>query len=259
MAEEIVFVSGKKPAMEQVRQYFQYLFQAERSGDPFPVDLDHVYDFAYSSKAVAKRALVTSDEFFEGEDYHISRNAENPKRPQGGAPSEKILLSIPCFEYFIVRKLRPAFEVYRECRKLVTEAAIARSTLPYHLRRYIANQDQVPFGHFSTLQQTTIELIAPLEAQGYTLRDNMLPDCSLGKAFCKWLREHGHDPDSYPSYDHHYEDGRVVRAKAYPIDRLPDFYRLFHEEWLVKRAPKYFEERDKGALPHITKMLEEPK
>lgn len=261
MADEIVFVSGKKPAMEQVRQYFQYLFQAERSGDPFPVDLDHVYDFAYSTKAAAKRALVTSGEFYEGEDYHINRNVEMVNRPQGGGvQGEKILLSVGCFEYFIVRKLRPAFEVYRECRRLVTEAAIAKTTvLPYHIRRYLANQDQVPFGYFSILQEVTLKLIAPLEVQGYTLRENMLPDGSVGKAFCKWLRENGHSPDGYPNYIHQYEDGRNVQARLYPIDRLPDFIRLFQEEWMVKKAPKYFEDRDKAALPHLTRIIEGPK
>jgi KilA-N domain len=39
--------------------------------------------------------------------------------------------------------------------------------LPYHLRRYIDNQMNVPKGHFSVLNEITLGLIAPLEAQGY--------------------------------------------------------------------------------------------
>ena len=67
--------------------------------------------------------------------------------------------------------------------------------LPYHLRRYVANMTAIPRTHFSMLQELTYGLIAPMEAQGYTLPENMVPDISEGRMFSKWLRDKGIDPE----------------------------------------------------------------
>jgi KilA-N domain len=70
--------------------------------------------------------------------------------------------------------------------------ATVADTVPYHLRRYVANQPNIPVAHFSILSEMTTLLIAPMEIMGYTLPEHMLPDISNGKMFCKWLRDvHG--------------------------------------------------------------------
>jgi hypothetical protein len=259
--EEIVLQTGRKAAMDHVRAYFEFLFKNEQTGDPFPVDFDTAWPLAYSSKANAKRALVENTAFYEGEDYHILKAEDMVKRPQGGGPqTEKIILSIGCFEYFIARKVRQVFDVYRECRIVVTKAAVAKAALPYHLRRYLANHEQVPFGHFSILQELTTKLIGPLEMKGYTVPENMLPDISVGKAFCRWLREEkGLDPDSFPTYEHVFEDGRTVFPKAYPNHLLSDFVEHFNGEWMKNRAEKYFGDRDEASLVYLQKIIEGPK
>jgi hypothetical protein len=72
------------------------------------------------------------------------------------------------------------------------------------LRRYIANQRNVPVGHFSVLA-----LIGPMEAAGYELPEHMWPDISQGRMFCKYLRDaHSIDTDALPTYWHAFEDGR---------------------------------------------------
>lgn len=132
--------------------------------------------------------------------------------------------------------------------------------IPYHLRRYIANHQHVPVGHFSVLTEMTQTLIAPMELMGYTLPEHMVPDISQGKMFCKWLRDrHGIDTDALPTYSHHYEDGRVVRAKAYPESLLADFRKHFREEWMPNRAVNYFRSRDSEALAYLPKLLNGPK
>jgi hypothetical protein len=45
-------------------------------------------------------------------------------------------------------------------------------------------------------------------------------------------------------------DGRLVRAKLYPIYLMEDFRKHFYEIWLPKRMIDYFAERDKNALPY---------
>lgn len=134
-----------------------------------------------------------------------------------------------------------------------------KAELPYHLRRYVMNHQNLPIGHFSILIEMTQSLIAPMEMMGYTLPENLLPDISMGRMFCKWLRDkHGIDTDALPTYFHVYEDGRVVAAKAYPENLLPSFRQNFREEWLPKHAGAYFEKRDSRALSYLPKLLEGP-
>lgn len=132
--------------------------------------------------------------------------------------------------------------------------------LPYHLRRYIDNQMNVPKGHFSVLNEITLGLIAPLEAQGYTLPEKLWPDISQGRMFARWLRdEHGVDTDSMPSYWHVFEDGRpAVQARAYPNEWLAEFRKHFEEVWKPQRAVSYFQEKDPIALSYLPPLLPSP-
>jgi hypothetical protein len=160
--------------------------------------------------------------------------------------------------------LSPKFAV--QVSRWVREWMAGKSTatapaMPYHLRRYIANRGSVPSGHFSILAEMTIALIAPLEEMGYTLPENMLPDISSGRIFCKWLRDvHNVDTDALPTYTHVYEDGRRISGvKAYPESLLADWRRHFREEWLPSRAIDYFRGRDSAALEYLPKLLPPPK
>lgn len=134
-----------------------------------------------------------------------------------------------------------------------------KAELPYHLRRYVANQSNLPVGHFSVLTEMTQALIAPLEMQGYTLPERLVPDISNGLMFCAWLRKKGVDTNALPKYWHIYEDGRRVQAKAYPEDLLADWRRHFREEWLPNRATAYFKEKDSSALQYLPRLLPAPK
>ena len=88
--------------------------------------------------------------------------------------------------------------------------------LPYHLRQYVANIAAIPRTHFSVLQELTYGLIAPMEADGYTLPEYLVPDISEGRMFSKWLWDEKRiDPSSFPTYLHRYEDGRFVEARLY--------------------------------------------
>jgi KilA-N domain len=134
--------------------------------------------------------------------------------------------------------------------------ASVADTVPYHLRRYVANQPNVPVAHFSVLTEMTQMLIAPMEIMGYTLPESLLPDISQGRMYCKWLRDkYGIDTDALPTYAHVYEDGRRVPAKAYPESLLPDFRKHFREEGLPNRAIEYFQRRDGEALQFLPKLI----
>ena len=53
--------------------------------------------------------------------------------------------------------------------------------MPLHVKRYIKNRSKIPHTHFSMLNEIYLNLIAPLEEEGFTLPDKMLPDASTGR------------------------------------------------------------------------------
>lgn len=128
--------------------------------------------------------------------------------------------------------------------------------MPYHVQRYIANRTSIPVTHFSMLNELLFGLVAPLESLGYVLPEDMVPDISTGRMFCKWLRdEKGLDTNTLPTYRHEYADGRVVPAKLYPNEVLADFRKYFNEVWLIEKAKKYFVERDPSAAEYVDRYV----
>jgi len=90
---------------------------------------------------------------------------------------------------------------------------------------------------------------------GYQMPESMVPDISMGKFLCKHLRDQlGVDTDALPIYNHRFEDGRIVPAKLYPETVLAEFRRIIREEWMPKKAPTYFKERDPVALSYLDKL-----
>lgn len=131
--------------------------------------------------------------------------------------------------------------------------------MPYHVQRYMANRSEIPPTHFSMLNEMLFALIAPLESVGYTIPEDMVPDISAGRMFCKWLREEKSiDTDDLPTYRHEYEDGRVVYPKLYPNEVLADFRAYFNKTWLPAKAESYFKERDRKAMQYLPKLLPKP-
>src|ERR1039458_3175262 len=98
----------------------------------------------------------------------------------------------------------------------------------------------------------TQSVIAPMEESGYTLPERMLPDISQGRMFSRMLREELNvDTDAMPYYHHHFEDGRILSARAYPEKYLPAFRKHMREVWIPQRSADYFRERDQKALQHL--------
>lgn len=176
---------------------------------------------------------------------------------QGGKPHEQGTWVHPDIAINLGQWCSPKFAVAvsRWVHDWMT-GRVRKGALPYHIERYMANRSGIPHTHFSMLNELTFGLIGPLESQGYTLPDRMVPDISTGKMFCSWLRKaKGLDTNRLLTYTHKYADGRVVQAKLYPNSVLADFRRHFNEEWLPKHALEYFAERDSSAVPHLKKLL----
>jgi hypothetical protein len=130
---------------------------------------------------------------------------------------------------------------------------------PYHIRRYLINRGKIPATHFSMLDQMTFKLLGALEAKGYVIPAKLMPDISLGRMFSKWLRDGGHDPDSFPTYGHEFNDGvrPMVDARLYPNELITEF-NLQLEDWIQSgKAMKYFAERDPNAIEPLKAVYAE--
>lgn len=123
---------------EEIKRYFKTILELSKLNVPYPVNLDYVWMLAYSRKDNATKELTKN--FIQDIDYQIFRQkAENSK---GGRPSIEYHLSVSCLEYFIARKVRPVFDVYREVFHKVNEIVpkIAKSSAAD--KRKIANLEK---------------------------------------------------------------------------------------------------------------------
>ena len=96
----------------QLKSYFEKILQLANSGQPFPVNIDMVWDLVYERRDIATRAL--RETFIDSFDYELRQNAKVVKLSDliNGVKAE-CFLSVSCLEYFIARKNRDVFDVYR--------------------------------------------------------------------------------------------------------------------------------------------------
>ncbi len=96
----------------QIKLYFEGLLSLKKSGIEFPVDINDVWPLVYERKDNAIKALKES--FIESIDYQLRQNAEvvSSNKLKNGVKAD-CFLTLSCLEYFIARKVRDVFEVYR--------------------------------------------------------------------------------------------------------------------------------------------------
>ena len=106
---------SKSSTEEQLKQYFMGIVELNKSSEEFPINLDDIWPIAYNRRQEAVRALTDeSSGFMQDLDYQFLRkNAQNYEGHTPGRPVIEYFLSVSSAEYLIVRKCRPAFEVYR--------------------------------------------------------------------------------------------------------------------------------------------------
>lgn len=126
VANEKATTLSLSSSTEEIKRYFKAVLELSKSNEPYPVNLDMVWMLAYSRKDNATKEL--SKNFIEGIDYQPLR--QNAERTKGGQNKIDYHLSVSCLEYFIARKVRPVFDVYREVFHKVNEIApkIAKSS-----------------------------------------------------------------------------------------------------------------------------------
>lgn len=130
----------KQSTDQEIKAYFEEVLRLSRDSEEFPVNLDEVWPLVFGRKEEAVRALKNDRLFVENIDYQVLRkNAENSgiftqgcAKPQGGRPTNIYMLSVPCLEFFIARKVRPVFEVYRQVFHKVASGELMRPKAPVY-------------------------------------------------------------------------------------------------------------------------------
>lgn len=103
----------KTSSSEEIKMYFNAVLKLAKSNEKYPVDLDEVWVLVYKNRDDAVKSLKR--DFVEGEDYEPIRQKSVPEnQPFNPNPKIDYHLTVPCLEYFIVKKVRPVFEVYRQ-------------------------------------------------------------------------------------------------------------------------------------------------
>lgn len=123
---------------QEIKAYFEAVLRMSRDSEEFPVNLDDVWPLVYSAKEKAVRALKSNDLFLQNVDYQVlAQNGENSEilaqnggKVPNGRPTEIYMLSVPCLEFFIARKVRPVFEVYRQVFHKVASGELMQPEAP---------------------------------------------------------------------------------------------------------------------------------
>lgn len=110
MSNQNTFSLSKASNNSDLKRYFIAVLELSRSGEEFPVSLDEVWMLIYGQKSDAVAALKSN--FIQDVDYQVLR--QNPQNSNGGRPTNIYKLSVSCMEFFVARKIRPVFEVYRQ-------------------------------------------------------------------------------------------------------------------------------------------------
>nr|DAE40358.1 MAG TPA: hypothetical protein [Bacteriophage sp.] len=133
----------KQSTDQEIKAYFEEVLRLSRDSEEFPVNLDDVWPLVYAEKGKAVRALKSNELFVEGIDFILlaqngkqdSPLAQNGKRMANGQfnGGDKVtyMLSVPCLEFFIARKVRPVFEVYRQVFHKVASGEIIHPVSVY--------------------------------------------------------------------------------------------------------------------------------
>lgn len=118
-------ILSKESSESEIKRYFNAVLELSKSDNEFPISLDEVWMLVYGQKSDAVSALKSN--FIENVDYQVLRR--NPQNSNGGRPTNEYKLTVSCMEFFIARKVRPVFEVYRQVFHKVTKKEISRKEL----------------------------------------------------------------------------------------------------------------------------------
>ena len=171
----------KQSSDSEIKAYFIQVLNLSRSKEEFPVNLDEVWPLVYSRRDKAVRALRSGEIFMEGIDYQVfPQNGEKSdtfshfggkvqddgenEKPKGGLnvmgrPQNTYMISVPCLEYLIARKVRPVFEVYRQVFHKVAGGGISLGNQVFQSVPMGLEETLAPLARYNTMIEDRFEIV----------------------------------------------------------------------------------------------------
>ena len=131
----------KESSGNEIKNYFVAVLNLSQSNKEFPVNLDDVWPLVYNQKSDAVKALINNEQFIQAVDYKVLR--QNPQNPEGGRPTIEYYLTTSCLEFFIARKVRSVFEVYRQVFHKAAQSFAIPKTFAEALRLAADQQEEI--------------------------------------------------------------------------------------------------------------------
>ena len=175
------FQLTKQSSDSEIKAYFIQVLNLSRSKEEFPVNLDEVWPLVYSRRDKAVRALRSGEIFMEGIDYQVfPQNGEKSdtfshfggkvqdddkdEKSKGGfsvmgRPQNIYMLSVPCLEYLIARKVRPVFEVYRQVFHKVAGGGISLGNQVFQSVPMGLEETLAPLARYNTMIEDRFEIV----------------------------------------------------------------------------------------------------
>ena len=180
------FQLTKQSSDSEIKAYFIQVLNLSRSKEEFPVNLDEVWPLVFKFRSDAVRALAKSNLFVKDIDYQVlSTNAQksgvfsqNAQKsgvfPQNGEKSDDMqadgksvmgrpqntyMLSVPCLEFFIARKVRPVFEVYRQVFHKVAGGGISLGNQVFQSVPMGLEETLAPLARYNTMIEDRFEIV----------------------------------------------------------------------------------------------------
>lgn len=110
-AHETGIILTKLSSDNELKLYFSIVREKAKSGEEFPFNFDEVWQLGYDRKDNAVRAL--KNYFIEGVDYQALLQNEELSNGVGSTRKMLYYLTTSCLEFFVARKDRRVFDIYR--------------------------------------------------------------------------------------------------------------------------------------------------
>jgi len=208
---------SKNSSDKEIKVYFLAVAELAKSNEEFPVDLNMVWPLVYGQKSDAVSAL--KKDFIENVDFQSLR--ENPQR---GAASPIIYkLSLSCMEFFIARKIRPVFEIYRQVLHRVAKPLSSAEMFLQNAQLMVEHETRI-----SNVEDRVMELEARADTAirtftvlGYAtlhkIKIGLQLASKLGKQATVICKQRGYIIESVP-------DPRFGKANVYPVEVLDEVF-----------------------------------
>ncbi len=109
---ETNLILSKDSSESEIKAYFNAVLKLSRSDNEFPINFDEVWMLVYEDRRSAVYEL--KDKFMQDVDFQTVRKKVQASNVAGFVWADDYYLTVSCMEFFIARKVRPVFEIYRQ-------------------------------------------------------------------------------------------------------------------------------------------------